>query len=136
MIVIWIANKTRNKSMSKILKTREQIYVKKSESREGSIKPNLKYQKPSRKQSPNPHSKQKPTNKGKTNVSSSVVQPTRLDQRPKPIYRWVLKVPTTPSLDTPVQILQNTQDKILKSVRCVDKNGKPSHKMVWVSKTN
>ncbi|KAL4582814.1 hypothetical protein LXL04_007375 [Taraxacum kok-saghyz] len=110
-------HKTTNKTKNKILKTREPIYVKKSESREGSIKPNLKYQKPSRKQSSNPHSKQKPMNKGKTKVSSSVVQPTRLDQRPKPIYRWVLKVPKVPTISTPeiVQILNNTPDKVLKS---------------------
>ena len=127
----WSANKTK----TKILTTREQIYVRKYEPREGCAKPNLVKQKPSRRLSINHHSKQKPTNKGKTNVSSSVVQPTRLDLRPKPIYRWVLKVPTTPSSDSSVQTLNSKQDMSWKSVRCVDRNGKPSHKMVWAPKS-
>ncbi|KAL4556840.1 hypothetical protein LXL04_035004 [Taraxacum kok-saghyz] len=102
----WSANKTR----TKILTTKEQIYVRRFGSREGCAKPKMVRQKPSHRQPINHYSKQKPTKKGKTNVSSSVVQSTRLDQRPKPIYRWVLKVPTisTPEI---VQILNNTPDK-------------------------
>ena len=117
----WSENKTK----TKILTTREQIYVRKSGPREACDKP-----KPSQRRPVNRHSKQRPTNKGKSNVSSSVDQPTRLDKRPKPVYRWVLKVPTIPSSDTPVQTLNNKQDMIWKSVRCVDRKGKPSHKMI------
>ncbi|KAL4556408.1 hypothetical protein LXL04_039059 [Taraxacum kok-saghyz] len=83
----WRANKTR----TKILTTREKTYVRRSGPREGGAKPKIVRQKPSQRQPINHHSKQKPTKKGKPNVSSSVVQHTRLDKRPKPVYRWVPK---------------------------------------------
>ncbi|KAL4589806.1 hypothetical protein LXL04_002716 [Taraxacum kok-saghyz] len=60
----WSANKTN----TKILKTREQIYLKKSESREG-------------------------------------------DKRPKPVYRWVPKVPASKSSNHPVIVSSILSDK-------------------------
>ncbi|KAL4573443.1 hypothetical protein LXL04_020249 [Taraxacum kok-saghyz] len=107
----WSANKTS----TKILTTREQIFVRKTGPREACAKPDMVKPRLSQKRPVNRHSKQRPTNKGKSYVLSSVIQSNRLDKRPKPVYRCVLKVPTIPSSDTPVQTLNNKQDMICKS---------------------
>ncbi|KAL4587548.1 hypothetical protein LXL04_000419 [Taraxacum kok-saghyz] len=115
----WRANKTRTKdvlNLKSVLKNLvELIHVRKSGPREECAKPKMVRQKPSHRQPINHHSKQKPTKKGKTNVSSSMVQPTRLDKRPKPVYRWVAKVPAYKSSNHPVITLSfvfNKQDMV------------------------
>ena len=57
-----------------------------------------------------------------------MVQPTRLDKRPKPIYRYVPKVPASKSSNHPVItsfILSDKQDMVWDRVKQADRNGKP-----------
>src|SRR6187200_1479378 len=129
----WSANKTK----TKILKTGQQIYVGESGPREGC--PKMVRQKPSQRRPVNHRLEQKPTKKGKTNVSSSVVQPTRSDKRPKPIYRWVHKVPASKSSNHHVitsSILSDKQDMVWERVKQKDRNDEPGCKMDWVPKSN
>ena len=118
---------------------KHQIPFRKSNIRDDYTKPKSVRSKSSQRSSQSQHSKQITRSKGKLNSKSSVAAPIRLISRPKPAYRWIPKVPVVkiPNvIVTTVCNLNDKQDMSWEKVKSVDRNGKPSHKMDWVPKSN
>ena len=133
------SNWNENNTKTRTLTNKHKIPFRKSTLRDDYTKPKTVRSKSSQRPSQRQHSNQIPKLKGKLNSKSSVAAPIRFISRPKPDYRWIPKVLVvkTPNVIIPtVCNLNDKQDMSWETVNSVDSDGKPSHKMDWVPKSN